>query len=237
MWALVPIKLLDRVKSRLAGLASPGERRALALAMARDVLAALAGARRLTGILLVSRAEETRALADEVGALRFRESRNANLPQALDEARQYASRSLAAQGVFIVPADAPLIESSEIDALIKAHESVTLLPDRAGLGTNGLILTPPDAMPLVFDGKSFKPHLALARAAGLRPRVASESSLALDIDTAEDLARLLRAGPDSRTAALLHGLGLAQRLGAADNAQPQETTLGNSTSGPTGEPS
>ena len=56
MWAMVPLKGFDQAKKRLASVLTVEERRALMLAMARDVLSALSRSERLTGILIVSRA-------------------------------------------------------------------------------------------------------------------------------------------------------------------------------------
>ncbi|HCD27329.1 MAG TPA: 2-phospho-L-lactate guanylyltransferase, partial [Gammaproteobacteria bacterium] len=47
MWAIVPIKTFERAKQRLADVLSPAERRALMLAMARDVLTSLSKSRQL----------------------------------------------------------------------------------------------------------------------------------------------------------------------------------------------
>lgn len=209
IWAIVPIKRFDQAKRRLASVLNVQQRRGLMLAMARDVLTALRQARRLSGVLLASRAPEADALARAFDVRRFAESEAANLPQALEQARDHAANELGASGVFIVPADTPLIAANEIDQLIQAHRRVTLLPDREAIGTNGLICAPPNAIPLVFDGRSFKAHAAHARAAGFPPRVVPNSSFALDIDTPDDLAQLLRQGRGSETAEYLRGCGLA----------------------------
>ena len=209
IWAIVPIKRFDQAKRRLASVLNVRQRRGLMLAMARDVLTALRQARRLSGVLLVSRAPEADALARAFGVRQFAESEAANLPQALEEARDHAASELGAGGVFIVPADTPLIAANEIDQLIQAHQHVTLLPDGEAIGTNGLICAPPNAIPFVFDGKSFKAHAAHARAAGFPPKVVPNSGFALDIDTPDDLAQLLRQGQGGKTAEYLRECGLA----------------------------
>ena len=212
IWAIVPIKRFDQAKRRLASALNVQERRGLMLAMAQDVLMALSQAQRLGGVLLVSRAPEADELAQTFGVRQFSESEAANLPQALAEARDHAADDLGATGVFIVPADTPLIAATEIDQLIQAHQHVTLLPDAEAIGTNGLICTPPDAIPFVFDGKSFKAHAAHAQAAGLPPKVVTNSGFALDIDTPQDLAQLLRRAQSGKTAEYLRECGLAARL-------------------------
>ena len=214
IWALVPIKRFDQAKKRLAGMLDTGERRALMLAMARDVLTALSKSRRLAGILIVSRSPEADALAESFGAERFAESARANLPRALEEAAAHAAGRHGAEGIFVVPADVPLISADEIDTLLESHRQVTLLPDRDRVGTNGLICSPPDAIELVFDGRSFEPHRRRALDAGIAPGIVTNSGFVLDVDRPGDLRCLLRLGPDSQTAVFLERSGIASRLAA-----------------------
>ncbi len=67
---------------------------------------------------------------------------------------------------------------------------VVIVPDRHGMGTNGLLLTPPDAIAPSFGPGSCARHQELARAAGANCRLERPASLLLDIDTGEDLAAL-----------------------------------------------
>ncbi|HYM45749.1 MAG TPA: NTP transferase domain-containing protein [Solirubrobacteraceae bacterium] len=68
--------------------------------------------------------------------------------------------------------------------------TVTIVPDRHGTGTNGLLLTPPDLLPASFGPGSFERHRALARETGAVCRIERPASLLLDVDTGEDLAAL-----------------------------------------------
>lgn len=213
MWAIVPIKSLEAAKRRLADVLSPEERRALMLAMARDVLTALVRCPALAGVLIVSRSPEADALAQSFGTERFTESPDADLSAALTQAAEYAREHLGARGVLIVPADVPLITPEDVTAVLDGHTTVTLVPDDERLGTNGLACTPPGRMPLTFDGRSFKPHLTAAVASGTRPRIVPSKRFALDVDTPDDLRALLAAGPGTQTAMFLHRSGIARRLG------------------------
>ncbi len=212
MWAIVPIKTFARAKQRLANVLNEDERRSLMLAMARDVLTCLSKSETLTGILIVSRAREADVLAETFATERFAESPNVNLAGALTQAAQYLISHFSAKGVFIVPADVPAITTDEVDQLVRSHNKVTVLPDSENVGTNGLICSPPLSVPYIFDGKSFKPHVDAAFAAGITPKIVPASCFALDVDTPKDLMALYQQQPRSQTAIYLNRSGIAHRL-------------------------
>jgi 2-phospho-L-lactate guanylyltransferase len=120
--------------------------------------------------------------------------------------------------VLCVPGDCPTLDPVELAALLTRHEAgVTVVPDRHGTGTNGLLLMPPDALSPSFGPDSRERHERLAREAGVDCHLERPSSLLLDIDTGEDLAALRerlvdRHGGAPRTRAVL---GLAPAAGAA----------------------
>jgi len=221
MWAIVPIKTFERAKQRLANVLNEEERRSLMLAMARDVLTCLSKAQNLDGILIVSRAAEADVLASAFSTERFAESPHTNLAGALTQATDYLIKHFDAQGVFIVPADVPGITTEQVDELIAANTSVTLLPDAENVGTNGMICSPPKIVPFIFDGKSFKPHADAAFARNITPRIIPGSCFALDIDTPSDLQTLLANQPRSQTASYLNRSGIVDRLTTRQN-QPEK---------------
>ncbi len=104
-----------------------------------------------------------------------------------------------------------------------AKLEVTIVPDRHGSGTNGLLLAPPDALSPSFGPDSRARHERLAREAGAEWRVERPASLLLDIDTGEDLAVLRErlAGERvraPRTRAVLARVGADD--GEANRAEP-----------------
>lgn len=70
------------------------------------------------------------------------------------------------------------------------RREVVIVPDRHGSGTNGLLLSPPDAIAPSFGPDSCERHRGLARAAGAACLIERPASLLLDVDTREDLEAL-----------------------------------------------
>jgi 2-phospho-L-lactate guanylyltransferase (CobY/MobA/RfbA family) len=71
---------------------------------------------------------------------------------------------------------------------------VAIAPDRAGSGTNGLALTPPDVIAFRFGIGSCAAHLGAAREAGVPAVEVHRPGLAFDLDTPADLARWIELG-------------------------------------------
>jgi 2-phospho-L-lactate guanylyltransferase len=81
-------------------------------------------------------------------------------------------------------------ESGRGESGRERRAEVAIVPDRHGTGTNGLLLSPPDAIDPSFGPDSRARHEQLARAAGVAYRIERPCSLLLDVDTGDDLAVL-----------------------------------------------
>lgn len=212
--AAVPAKDLANAKQRLIPILSPSERRELARAMLEDVLAALGGAG-LDAVLVVTGDPEVIELARRFAVTIVLEPENRGHTEAVALAQREAVRR-GAKRFLTIPGDVPRVTASEIRAVCRASGAgpgVAFVPSRSGFGTNGVLLAPPDIMPLKFGEPSFQNHLSAARERGLEPRVLNLPGLALDIDGPEDLAALVE-GPDlTRSGSLLRSLGIRGRLG------------------------
>jgi len=199
--AVLPVKSFASAKLRLEPLLAPGPRRALAEAMLSDVLVALRRAESIDSALVVT--------ADSAAA-RIAGSHDAEtLPDPSESGQSDAARAgiAAALGgeatrVLLVPGDCPLLDPAELDSLLgrprAAGAHATIVPDRHREGTNALLLSPPEAMAPAFGEGSLARHLEAARAANLAHDVAELPSLALDVDTPDDLAALRSALAEQR---------------------------------------
>ena len=211
IWALVPFKGATGAKQRLDGVLDATERERLVLAMMRDVLATLTRCRTLSGVLLVSRDRMAFELAEEFGVDVFEDSAT-DLSGAVVQSGDYARDNRAADGTLFVPGDVPLIRPEDVDAILDGHERVTLVPDANDIGTNAAASSPANAFEYLFDGKSFKPHIAAARRAGIEPRIVRRTAWGLDVDTVDELTAVATRAVGTRTGVFLETSGVAARL-------------------------
>ena len=212
IWAVVPVKELDGAKQRLAGALSPAQRRALIEVMVGEVLDAVAGAKNLAGLLVVTLDPQVTALAARLGARVVTDgARDGHTGSVV------AGRSLLARegrgGMITLPGDIPAVTSAEIDAVLAAHlkaPSFTIAPAHDDLGSNAVVCSPPDAVPLRFGENSYFPHLDAARRAGIEPTIVRLPGIAMDIDHPADLAAFLGLpqSAGTRTRAFLESLKL-----------------------------
>ena len=188
--AVLPIKSFGLAKQRLGEALPSAPRRALAEAMFTDVLTALRRSRRVDAVLVVTGDHLAQQLAGSQGATVLEDPREVGQSEAtaLGIAR---ARELGYPRVLLVPGDTPALDPDELDALLAREEpGVVIVPDRHGTGTNALLLAPPEAMEPGFGPGSLERHRERAAAAGVPHEVIEVPTLALDIDTGDDLAAL-----------------------------------------------
>ena len=210
--AILPVKSFRDAKQRLEAGLDPPTRRALAEAMLSDVLVALKRVRAVDAILVVT--------ADR-GAQRIAGAYGARLLDDDDQGHNHA----AAQGiraalnermdrVLLVPGDCPALDPQEVDALLARQDpspSVLVVPDRHGTGTNALLLSPPGSIEPSFGPGSCERHVQAAVSAGIHHEVVDTPTLALDIDTPQDLDAL-RTFLSDRHGGAAHTRGMLRRL-------------------------
>jgi 2-phospho-L-lactate guanylyltransferase len=190
--AVLPIKRFAHAKQRL----DLDDRAAVMREMAEGVLVALA-ASSVDATLVVTGDDDARALAVEHGAgvVEEGELRGHSAAAALGVA---AALEDGARTVLLVAGDCPLLTAGDLDDLLGEHAGaatpgVVVLADRHGTGTNGLLLTPPDAIAPAFGPGSCERHATLAAEAGLPCVVDHRVAFAVDVDTVDDLAAVERA--------------------------------------------
>jgi 2-phospho-L-lactate guanylyltransferase len=207
---LIAAKQLEFAKTRLAPVLPPGERRALAEAMFRDVLAASMGAA-ADHVAVVTSDAGLLAMAQSAGALTIDEE----FPRGLNAAVALSTSALIAQGaetVCTVLSDIPLTAAEDIDAVFAAMppgRGAVLVPSRDFSGTNMICRSPADAVPTRFGRMSLVRHLDDCRSAGIPAKVLRLARPALDLDVIGDLVEFERAGSATHTQNQLSRLGIA----------------------------
>jgi 2-phospho-L-lactate guanylyltransferase len=135
---------------------------------------------------------------------------------------EMATRLCEARGVdstLVIPADIPLIQCWELEEIMAQAppEGSVLVPAGDGRGTNAAFRRPAGLFPLRFGNDSFKPHVAAAQATQKPCVVLELPGIAMDIDDAADLRKLISSPVETRTQRLAREWGLADRLTLAES--------------------
>jgi 2-phospho-L-lactate guanylyltransferase len=209
IYALIPIKDLGGAKARLDGVLADGARRELVVAMYRDVLAAATSCSAIDRVSVVSNDADALAIAKSAGAEAIPDGPSSGSGPGLNDALTSAAQALAARGakrLIVLLADLPLANVAAIERVARADADVAIVPSPDG-GTNALVLAP-GALEFQYGPGSAAKHIAAAEAAGLRVATLDELSLQLDIDTRDDLERLvISASVGEHTAGVLRAIG------------------------------
>ena len=231
--ALVPLKSLRQAKTRLGSVLHPEQRAALVEAMARDVLAVLAGHPAIDGVTLLSDDPAVRDIAREHGADFIAESEL--LVQGLNPVIAAGVTRLVEQGarrLLVSHGDIPALTKDDISAALDGqaqHGGLLVGTDQAASGTNLLVFAANDIPLFSFGENSCALHQQWAQEAGGEALVLKRPGIALDVDDIDDLQDLLdSACTGSYTAEYLKTSGLASSLAppSADAWQHLQQKLG-----------
>jgi 2-phospho-L-lactate guanylyltransferase len=206
----VPVKSLERTKSRLAAILSPAERAALSVAMFEGVLDACV-AQKGWETWVVSPGEGVLDVAVRRGARAILDQGNSLLAAVGQVERAAAGRASA---LAVVLADLPFITDRSLGAALargRSHPLVAVPADSDG-GTNMLFRRPPTVIPARFGRSSFRQHRLEAYRAGVTLQEVRSPEVGFDLDRPVDLATVLFDGPPTRTRSVCLEMALADRL-------------------------
>jgi 2-phospho-L-lactate/phosphoenolpyruvate guanylyltransferase len=208
LWTIVPVRGLAAGKSRLAPVLNQAERATLNRELLERTLAVVnewSGAPQRT--IVVSSCPHALALARKTGAMAVREGTRA---VGQNRAASLGVTRAAAQGALhflVVSCDLPYLGTGALRALVSASgggKQVVLAPDKAGTGTNAVLVGAGADFQFAFGPASLMAHQGIARRVGLAVSLVQREDLQFDLDTPVDLARWRTkargAGPASREA-------------------------------------
>jgi 2-phospho-L-lactate guanylyltransferase len=219
--AIIPVKRFGEAKQRLLDRLDRPQRAAVVKAMLADVLVAASATESIERLIVVTGEGRAERLAlrhaqrttTPLEVLREPTDRGHSEAATLGIVRALA---LGARCSALLPGDCPLLDPAELEGALgrMAAGRVAVIPDRHGTGTNGLLLAPADAIGPAFGPDSAARHRDRAERAGFGVETEALESMALDLDTPEDLEALaaeLDARPERapRTAEALAQLGRA----------------------------
>jgi 2-phospho-L-lactate guanylyltransferase len=199
---LVPVKRLDRAKTRLDVV--PAARADIALAMAIDTVRAVTAADTVAEVVVITDDPRAAAALGRVGARVV-----ADVPDAgLNPALMHGASLATAPRVAALSSDLPALRSMDLVAVLaeSARHPCAVVSDLSGTGTT-LLATDRDAgfVP-AFGEDSFREHLRMG-AEDISEFAAV--SVRHDVDTLEALRSAVALGVGPETSRVVSALGLA----------------------------
>jgi 2-phospho-L-lactate guanylyltransferase len=198
---VLPLRTVSGGKARLGEALDAEEREELVLGLLLETMAVLQAWPTCQRVHLVSPDQGVAALGldDERSIVRVLRQPDEGLNEGLRLGIEAAVAADAAS-VLVLPADLPDLTVAALDELVLAADAalnvaaggplVAIAPSDARIGTNALLLHPPDVIAPAFGSDSFEVHLRAAAAADAAVQVVAGSALGFDLDTPEDLERL-----------------------------------------------
>lgn len=198
--AVVPVRDGRSGKSRLAARLTPADRGRLVGLLARHVVGTVLSAEGVDRVLVVTQdvgftAGVVRGLGP-AGAVQVvaQPAERPGLNGAVATGRDLAGEGTTAPGtpaaaaarVLVVHADLPALTTEDVDALLAAPSDVVLAPDRAGAGTNALVVASGVPFTFRFGADSYAAHRDEAARHGVVPDVVVRPGTGVDLDTAQD---------------------------------------------------
>ena len=193
---VVPMKDLSASKTRLAGTLSNSARNKLVRLLYQKTLNFLVpiAAMEKVEIAVVTKCKYAKKIAKKLSIQIIEEPSNLGLSDAI----LHSAITAKAKGfdrLCVIPADLAAPLASDLIAMLNSKAAVTICPS-VDLGTNALVVSPPDAIPFRYGSRSSISHLHEAKEKGIRARVMKLDSLSFDIDTSKCLARAKQVVPE-----------------------------------------
>ncbi|MGQ4487929.1 2-phospho-L-lactate guanylyltransferase [Streptomyces sp. 372A] len=199
-WSLVvPVKPLARAKTRLAPASGALLRPRLALAFARDTVAAALSCPDVADVVVVTDDPVAGAALAALGALVVPDAPGSGLNAALAHGERAVRAGRPGAPLAALNADLPALRPAELSRVLEFSAAFprAFVPDAAGIGTTFLSAAPGVELRPVFGGPSRVRHLASGAVEISLPGI---DSVRRDVDTGEDLRVALELGVGPFTA-------------------------------------
>ena len=195
VFAIVPVKRFENAKTRLSSVLDAHDRIHLSFLMLEDTLRILSMSHLLTKVIIVSPDKRAEELAIKHRAYFVREEKGNGVNSAVVLADRYCINE-AADATIIIPNDLPLLEECDIskaqELAQKESHCIVICPSHRYDGTNMLLRKPPSVIATFYDSDSYNMHVKAAASLGIPIKYFLSKSLMYDIDSPEDVFRLIK---------------------------------------------
>ncbi|MER5357115.1 2-phospho-L-lactate guanylyltransferase [Streptomyces sp. NPDC002785] len=199
-WTLVvPLKPLVRAKSRLTPATGAALRPRLALAFARDTVAATLSCRAVRDVVVVTDDTEAGAALAALGARIVPDEPDRGLNAALAHGERTVRARRPGAALAALNADLPALRPGELARVLDFAAAFprAFVTDAAGIGTTFLSAAPGVELRPAFGGSSRARHLDSGAA---EISLTGIDSVRQDVDTGDDLRAALALGVGPHTA-------------------------------------
>ncbi|MFD4949430.1 2-phospho-L-lactate guanylyltransferase [Streptomyces sp. NPDC058239] len=199
-WSLVvPLKPLARAKSRLAPATGAALRPRLALAFARDTVAAALSCPAVRDVVVVTDDTEAGAALAALGARIVPDEPDRGLNAALAHGERSVRAERPGAALAALNADLPALRPGELARVLNFSAAFprTFVTDAAGIGTTFLSAAPGVELRPAFGGSSRARHLD---SGAVEISLTGIDSVRQDVDTGDDLRAALALGVGPHTA-------------------------------------
>ena len=189
VWVVIPLKSPQSAKSRLSSVLDGRQRLRLFYYLAKRVIEAAMNTPSVDAVTVATASDAVAAFATRLGAECLRLDGDHGTAAACSAALN-SRRLPPRERVLFLPGDLPLVSSNALTQLVALSDLrplVAIAGDRRKHGTNALLCSPGNTIPLCFGKDSFAKHLSAARRLGISTRIIDSPCLDLDIDEAVDL--------------------------------------------------
>lgn len=199
--ALIPVKALSEVKSRLAPYLTLYQRDELVLTMLQHVIQVLHDCQEIARVSVVSPDSRVLGYAQMWGAYALLEEQQGHNPAL--HAAATKEKAIGTTALLTISADLPLLQRADIEYMLEASQQydIVLAPSQEGTGTNAVLMRPPLALPYVFGLNSLQHYQQEAERHELFTTLVKLPGLSLDVDTIKDLELFRRYEEEEQTAA------------------------------------
>jgi 2-phospho-L-lactate/phosphoenolpyruvate guanylyltransferase len=202
-FAIIPVKKFENSKTRLSTLLNIDERVQLSALMLDDTLSALAGAKSLHQVVVVSCDRRAEEIAARHGAKFLHEEKESGVNSAVELADRHCTDQ-GADATVVIPQDLPLLDAFDVDAVCGMAQNengscIVICPSLRYDGTNLLLRKPPSAIKTYYDNDSYESHVKAASKLGITVKLYFSKKLMTDIDTPEDARQLAKEAGSGKT--------------------------------------